>query len=31
MDEMLKLNGNTRKVPTIKEGDRITVGWQGGT
>jgi len=28
--EMLKLNGGRRDVPTIAEGDSVTVGYKGG-
>lgn len=30
LKEMLKLNGGLRRVPTIVEGDQVTVGYKGG-
>jgi len=30
LDEMLKLSKGARKVPVIVDGDRITVGYEGG-
>ena len=29
LEEMLKLNGGQRRVPTIVEGDEVTVGYKG--
>lgn len=30
LDEMLRLNGGQRRVPTIVAGDKVTVGFEGG-
>ncbi len=30
LKRMLELNGGLRQVPTIVEGDKVTVGFQGG-
>jgi len=30
LQEMLKLNGGLRRVPTIIEGDQVTIGYKGG-
>jgi hypothetical protein len=29
LPEMLKLSGNQRRVPTIVEGDKVTIGYGG--
>ena len=29
LEEMLRVNGGLRRVPTIVEGDRVTVGYKG--
>lgn len=31
LEQMLRLNGNQRRVPTIVEGDKVTVGFEDGS
>jgi len=31
LEQMLALNGGQRKVPTIVEGDKVTIGYKGGS
>ena len=31
LEEMLKLNNNQRRVPTIVQSDKVTIGWNGGS
>lgn len=31
LEKMLRHSGNVRRVPVIVEGDKVTVGYEGGT